>query len=69
MVPAKTPKETVTQHIATFKAALAAPDVQGKLIAQGYEPIGVCGDDFAAHVKRQHADYVRVAKDANIKVE
>lgn len=69
MVPAKTPKETVAQHIATFKTALAATDVQSKLVAQGYIPIGVCGEDFAAHVRRQHADYVRVAKEANIKVE
>jgi tripartite-type tricarboxylate transporter receptor subunit TctC len=69
MVPAKTPKETVAQHIETFKAALAAPEVQNKLTAQGYSTIGICGEDFAAHLKRQHADYVRVAKDANIKVE
>lgn len=69
VVPAKTPKETVAQHIATFKSALAAPDVQSKLVAQGYTPIGICGEEFAAHLKRQHADYVRIAKEANIKVE
>jgi tripartite-type tricarboxylate transporter receptor subunit TctC len=43
--------------------------VQSKLTAQGYVTIGICGEDFAAHVKRQHTDYVRVAKEANIKVE
>ena len=39
------------------------------LAAQGYNTIGVCGDDFAAHIKRQHAEYLRVTKDANIKLE
>ena len=68
-VPAKTPKDVVASHISMFKAALANADVQAKLTAQGYNTIGVCGADFAAHIKRQHDDYARVTKDANIKVD
>ena len=68
-VPAKTPKDVVASHISMFKAALANADVQAKLTAQGYNTIGVCGADFAAHIKRQHDDYTRVTKDANIKVD
>lgn len=69
VVPAKTPKPVIAQHIAMFKAALAAPEVQSKLAPQGYRSIGVCGDDFGAHIKRQHADYVHVTKEAGIKVD
>jgi tripartite-type tricarboxylate transporter receptor subunit TctC len=69
VVPAKTPKDVIAQEIAMFRQALAAPDVQSKLTAQGYNTLGVCGDDFAAHIKRQHADYGRVVKDSNIKVD
>jgi len=68
VVPAKTPKDAIASHIAMFNSALHAPDVQAKLAPQGYRSIGVCGDDFGAHIKRQHADYVRVTKEAGIKV-
>jgi tripartite-type tricarboxylate transporter receptor subunit TctC len=69
MVPAKTPKETIAQHIAMFDSALAAPEVQSKLAAQGYRSIGVCGEAFGAHIKQQFEIYGRIIKDANIKVE
>ena len=69
VVPAKTPKDTIAQHITMFKNALAAPAVQSKLAAQGYRSIGVCGEAFGAHIKQQHDSYARVIKDANIKPE
>jgi tripartite-type tricarboxylate transporter receptor subunit TctC len=69
MAPAKTPKDIIAQLITLFKAALAAPEVQSKLIAQGLYPMGACGADFAAHVKQQFESYARVIKDANIKAE
>ena len=69
VVPAKTPKDAIASHIAMFKTALHAPDVQAKLAPQGYRSIGICGDDFGAHIKRQHADYVHdFTKEAGIKV-
>ena len=69
MVPARTPKETIAQHIAMFSAALKAPEVQAKLAAQGFRTIGVCGDAFTAHVKQQSEVYARVIKEAGIKAE
>jgi len=69
MVPAKTPKETIAQHIALFKTALAAPDVQSKFAAQGYGSIGICGDAFGAHIRQQFDSYARVVKDAGIKAD
>jgi tripartite-type tricarboxylate transporter receptor subunit TctC len=69
VAPAKTPKETIASHIAMFKTALAAPEPQSKLTSQGYNTLGICGGDFSAHIRRQHADYARVTKDANIKID
>jgi tripartite-type tricarboxylate transporter receptor subunit TctC len=69
MVPAKTPKEAIAQHIAMFNAALAAPEVQNKLAAQGMRSVGICGEAFGAHVKQQFESYARVIKDANIKAD
>ena len=69
MAPTKTPKETLALLIAQIKAALAAPEVQSKLTAQGLYPAAACGADFAAHIKQQYESYARVIKDANIKVE
>ena len=69
MAPAKTPKETIAQLIALFKSALAAPEVQSKLVAQGLYPFNACGADFGAHIKQQYESYARVIKEANIKAE
>src|SRR5262249_13538447 len=46
--PAKTPKATVSQFVGWFTAALQAPDVRAKLLAQGLYPVGACGADYAA---------------------
>jgi tripartite-type tricarboxylate transporter receptor subunit TctC len=69
MAPPKTPNETMTQLIATFKAALLTPDVSSKLIAQGLYPVGACGSDFADHVRKQHESYARSVRELNIKGE
>jgi tripartite-type tricarboxylate transporter receptor subunit TctC len=69
MAPPKTPKETMTQLITTFKAALQTPDVSSKLTAQGLYPVGACGTDFAEHVRKQHESYARAVRELNIKGE
>ena len=69
MAPAKTPKETIALLITQFKSALAAPEIQSKLTAQGLYPADACGADYQAHVKQQYESYARVIKEANIKVE
>ena len=69
MAPPKTPPETAGQLIALFKSALAAPEAQSKLTAQGLYPAAACGAEFSAHIKQQYESYARVIKDANIKAE
>jgi tripartite-type tricarboxylate transporter receptor subunit TctC len=68
-VPAKTPKETITQLTVLFVAALQAPETKRKLVAQGLFPIGKCGADFGALVRKQYDEYGRVIRGANIKAE
>jgi tripartite-type tricarboxylate transporter receptor subunit TctC len=67
--PAKTPKETVSQYADWFTAAMRAPEVETKLNAQGFIPVGSCGADFAALLRKQYDHYGRVIRDANIKAE
>jgi tripartite-type tricarboxylate transporter receptor subunit TctC len=67
--PAKTPKETATQYASWFTAAMRAPEVKTKLNAQGFIPVGSCGADFAALLRKQYDHYGRIIREANIKAE
>lgn len=64
--PAKTPADSVTQLIRWFVAALQHPDIKPKLAAQGLFPASVCGDDFAAFVRKQYETYGSAIRAANI---
>jgi tripartite-type tricarboxylate transporter receptor subunit TctC len=57
--PAKTPSETISQLATWFTAALQAPKVRATLTLQGLDPVGMCGADFAAFLRKQYDDYVR----------
>jgi tripartite-type tricarboxylate transporter receptor subunit TctC len=65
--PAKTPKERVSQLAGWFTAALQVPEVKAKLVVQGLYPVGMCGADFGAFVRKQYDDYGRAIREANIK--
>ncbi len=67
--PAKTPKDTVKQLADWFTAALRAPEVKAKLVTQGFSPVGMCGADFAALLRKQYDDYGRIIRASNIKTE
>jgi tripartite-type tricarboxylate transporter receptor subunit TctC len=67
--PAKTPKETVSQLAGWFTAAIQMPDVRARLVAQGFFPVGMCGADFGALVRRQYNEYGRAIRELNFKVE
>jgi tripartite-type tricarboxylate transporter receptor subunit TctC len=69
VAPAKTPKETVAQFAAWFTAAMRDPDVKAKLVAQGLYPAAICGDDFAALLRKEYVDYGRVIREAKIRGE
>jgi hypothetical protein len=52
-----------------FTAALQSPEVKRKLVAQGVYPVGMCGADFAALLRKQYDEYGRIIREANIKAE
>jgi tripartite-type tricarboxylate transporter receptor subunit TctC len=67
--PAKTSKETISQLADWFNAAMQAPEVRPKLVAQGLYPVEIRGVDFAALLRKQYDDFGRVIREANIKAE
>ncbi len=67
--PAGTPKPVVTQLAGWFTAAMQAPDIKTKLVAQGFAPVGLCGADFSALLRRQYDNYGRIIREASIKAE
>jgi len=69
VAPAKTPPGTLDQLGSMLVSALQAPDVTAKLVTQGLDVVGKCGDDFRAHIRRQHEKYSRAIRDGNIKAE
>jgi tripartite-type tricarboxylate transporter receptor subunit TctC len=69
VAPVRTPKDTIGELAAMLSAALKAPEVVPKLVAQGLEIIGTCGEDFRAHIRRQHDKYTRAIREGNIKAE
>ena len=69
VAPAKTPKDTLSQLAGWFTAALALPEVKARLADQGLYPVGRCGEDFAALVRKRYDEYGEALRDANIKGE
>jgi tripartite-type tricarboxylate transporter receptor subunit TctC len=65
--PAKTPKEAVSQLAGWFTAAMQAPEVKAKLVAQGLYPVGMCGADFGDYFRKQYVEYGRVIRESRIK--
>ena len=64
-----TPKEKISQLASWFTAALQAPELRAKLAPLGLFPVGMCGEDFGALLRKQYADFGRVIREANIKAE
>jgi tripartite-type tricarboxylate transporter receptor subunit TctC len=65
--PAKTPKQTISELAGWFTAAMQVPDVKAKLVAQGLYPVGMCGMDLARYLRKQHDNFGRLIREANIK--
>jgi tripartite-type tricarboxylate transporter receptor subunit TctC len=67
--PAGTPRASVAQLAGWFTGAMQAPDVAARLAVLGLSRVGMCGADFAAHLRHQFDDYGRIIREANIKGE
>ena len=69
VAPAKTPPDMIAQLSGWFSAALKAPDVRPKLAQQGLFPVGTCGAEFGAYMRKQVEEYSRVIRETGIKAE
>ncbi|HYZ43765.1 MAG TPA: tripartite tricarboxylate transporter substrate-binding protein, partial [Xanthobacteraceae bacterium] len=69
LAPANTPKAAVSQLAAWLTAALQAPEIEQKLLIQGLYPSGICGDEFAVHLRDQFDEFGRIIRESNIKAE
>jgi tripartite-type tricarboxylate transporter receptor subunit TctC len=67
--PEKTPKDTIAQLAGWFTAAMDVPEVKAKLVVPGLYPVGTCGAEFAAYLRKQYDEYGRIIREANIKAE
>jgi len=69
VAPANTPKDTLSQFAGWFTAALQVPEVKAKFAALGLLPVGTCGADFGAYLRKQYEEYGRLIRELNIKGE
>lgn len=69
VAPAKTPPEALNRLSGLFISALKASDMKPKLAQQGLFPVGICGAEFGAYLRRMVDDYTRIIREANITVK
>lgn len=69
VTPAGTPKETLAQLSGWFRAALQAPEVKAKLAMQELYPVGTCGDEYGALIRKSYDEYGRMISEAGLKKE
>jgi tripartite-type tricarboxylate transporter receptor subunit TctC len=67
VAPANTPKDTLSQFTGWFTAALQVPEVKAKFAALALLPVGTCGADFGAYLRKQYEEYGRLIRELNIK--
>jgi tripartite-type tricarboxylate transporter receptor subunit TctC len=67
--PAGLPRPVVDRLNAEVARALAAPDLQQRLVSQGAEPLAGSPDQFAAYLKSEVAKWGKVVRDAGVQPE
>jgi tripartite-type tricarboxylate transporter receptor subunit TctC len=67
LVPAKTPRAIVDRLYSETIKALALPEVQQKLAAQGVEPAPMTPSEIDAMIRREIALNLKIAKEAGLK--
>src|SRR5262245_14722693 len=67
LVPAKTPRPIVDRLYSETTLALAPPEVQQKLAAQGVEPAPLTPSEMDAMIRREIALNLKIAMDAGLK--
>jgi tripartite-type tricarboxylate transporter receptor subunit TctC len=69
VAPAKTPQEMLSKFAEQFTAAMQTPDIRAKLVRQGFYPVGLCGANFAALLRKEYDSYGRIIREMDVKME
>jgi tripartite-type tricarboxylate transporter receptor subunit TctC len=69
IAPGKTPAAIVGRVAAETARAMNSPDMEKRLAAEGSEAVGGTPQQFATHLKAEHAQWAKVIKTAGIKGE
>jgi tripartite-type tricarboxylate transporter receptor subunit TctC len=67
VVPAKTPKEKVSQLTDWIANAISNFEIRSKIVSVGLYPVKICGEEFGAHIRKQYEEYGAAIRQANIK--
>jgi len=69
LVPAGTPAAIIRTVNAAVLKAIALPDVQQRLVDQGYDVLGSTPEAFAKLIQSDVAKYSKVIREANIRID
>ncbi len=69
LLPAGTPRDIVARINADYNKVLAAADVQERLLASGFEPLGGTPQKFADYLRSETRKWTKVVREANIRIE
>ena len=69
LAPAGTPPEIMSRLNAEFVKAVRAPDLRDKLLAQGFEPVGSTGEEFAEHIRSESVKWGKVVKATGMTID
>ena len=69
LVPAGTPADVIALLHREIVAIIALPDMQGRLSALGFEPVGNTSAEFALQMKLEMEKWAKVIRAANIKAQ
>jgi tripartite-type tricarboxylate transporter receptor subunit TctC len=67
LAPAGTPRDIIARLHAETVRILALPDVRQRFATEGATPLGNSPEEFAEQIRKDHARWAKVAKDAGIK--
>jgi tripartite-type tricarboxylate transporter receptor subunit TctC len=69
VAPAGTPRDVIALLNREIVKAIARPDIQERLVALGYDPIGSTPEELGALIKSDIATWTKVIRAANIKAQ
>ena len=55
------------KRMVTVSRGSWAPELKSKLTVQGLYPVGTCGVEYVAHLRKTFDEYGRIIREANIR--